>query len=167
MATYRAEIKVTNTGSYFPVTIESGALSSAKDAIEHIYAPLSMRNLREVRGGGNDGGGIQMPSSGGTWLVGLLVGGGLLLYFTPWVLMTVYGAIGTWVSQKITGVEVSDFADNDDPSDDEVKKGAIVLASAFILGGAGFIHGTIWNSELNKEYNLDGKQTQVQQIRQK
>ena len=169
MATYRAEIKVTNTGSFFPVTIESGALSTAKDAIEHIYAPLSMRNLREVRGSGNSGGGggIEMPSGGGTWLVGLLVGGGLLLYFTPWVLMLVYGAVGTWVSQKITGVEVSDFADNDDPSDDELKKGAIVLASAFILGGAGFIHGTMWNKDLNKEYNLDGNQTKVEQVRQK
>jgi hypothetical protein len=167
MATYRAEIKVTPTGSFFPVTIESGAMTTAKESINHIYDPISMRNLRQVRGDGGGENGVSMPSGGRTWLVGLFVGGGLLLYLTPWVLMTVYGAVGTWVSQKITGVEVSDFADNDDPSDDELKKGVIVLASAFILGGAGFIHGTVWNKDLNKEYNLDGNQPQVQQVLQK
>jgi hypothetical protein len=167
MATYRAEIKVTNTGSYFPVTIESGALSTAKEAIEHIYAPISMRNLYKVNG--NGGSGISMPSGSGPWIMGLLVGGGLLLYFTPWVLMLAYGAGGTWAAQKLTGQTIEEYTDTDESetTEEQHKKAGIVAASAIFLGMIGFIHGTSWNADLNKEYNLDGKQPQVQQVRQK
>jgi len=169
MATYRAEIKVTPTGSYFPVTIESGALSTAKEAIEHIYAPISMRNLYQVRGNGGGGSGISMPSGGGTWLVGLLGGAALLLYFTPWVLMLAYGAGGTWIAQKLTGQTIEEYTDTDESetTEEQHKKAGIVAASAIFLGMIGFIHGTAWNKDLNKEYNLDGNQPQVQQVRQK
>lgn len=163
MATWQADIKVTQTGNYFPVTVEAGASYVAKETIQHIYNPITIRNLHQVRSGGG-GGSLPIPSGGGTLLVGLFAGAGLLLYFTPWVLMTVYGAAGTWLSQKIVGVTVSDFADNDNPTDEEVKRGMIILASALILGGAGFIHGTLWNKELNVEYNLDGKQSKVQEV---
>jgi hypothetical protein len=166
MSTYRAEIKVTPTGSFFPVTVESGALSTAKETIQHIYDPITIRNLYQVRG---DGGGISMPSGGGTWLVGLLGGAALFLYFTPWVLMLAYGAAGTWIAQKMTGQTVEEYSETDDneTSDEQHKKAGIVFASALFLGMIGFIHGTAWNADLNKEYNLDGKQPQVQQVQQK
>jgi hypothetical protein len=166
MATWQAEILLNNPGNYFTVTVEGGSVGEAKGNIQHIYSPMNIRNLRQIRGSGS-GDGISMPSGGGTWFVGLLGVAALFLYFTPWVLMLIYGSGGTWLAQKFTGVTVSDFADNEDPTEDEVKKGAIIMASAILLGGAGFIHGTIWNSELNKEYNLDGKQSQVEQVRQK
>jgi hypothetical protein len=31
----------------------------------------------------------------------------------------------------------------------------------------GFVHGTVWNKDLNKEYNLDGNQPTIEQVRQK
>jgi hypothetical protein len=169
MATYRADIKVTPTGSFFPVTIESGALSTAKDAIEHIYSPISMRNLRQVHGNGGGGSSVSMPSGSGTWIVGLLGGAALLLYFTPWVLMLAYGAGGTWAAQKLTGQTIEEYTETDDSetTEEQHKKAGIVAASAIFLGMIGFIHGTAWNADLNKEYNLDGKQPQVQQVRQK
>jgi hypothetical protein len=170
MATYRAEIKVTPTGSFFPVTIESGALSTAKDAIEHIYNPISMQNLREVRGGGGGGSNISMSSgNGGTWLVGLLGGAALLLYFTPWILMLAYGAGGTWIAQKLTGQTIQEYTDTpeEETTDENHKKAGIVFSAALFLGMIGFIHGTAWNKDLNKEYNLDGNQPQVQQVQQK
>jgi hypothetical protein len=110
-----------------------------------------------------------MPSGGGTWLVGLLVGGGLLLYFTPWVLMLAYGAGGTWIAQKLTGQTIEEYTDTDESetTEEQHKKAGIVAASAIFLGMIGFIHGTVWNKDLNKEYNLDGNQPQVQQVRQK
>jgi hypothetical protein len=81
--------------------------------------------------------------------------------------MTAYGAGATWLTQKIVGLNISDFADNDDATEDEVKRGAAILIAAIVFGGVGFIHGTVWNKDLNREYNLDGNQTKVEQVRQK
>ena len=152
---------------YVDIEVSANTLGGAKEQLQNIYGAEQIINLREIRGGG-EGSGLSVGSgSGGMLLAGLFAGAGLLLYFTPWVLMTVYGAGATWISQKFTGVTLADFADNDEPSDDELKRGMIVLASAILFGGAGFIHGSIWNSDLNKKYNLDGKQTKVEQVRQK
>jgi hypothetical protein len=151
------------------VDMEVGANTSggAREQLINVYGAETVVNLREIREG-SGGGGIDFSGgSGGTWLVGLLGGGALLLYFTPWVLMTAYGAGATWLTQKIVGLSVSDFADNDDATEDEVKRGAAILIAAIMFGGVGFIHGTMWNKDLNKEYNLDGNQPQVQQVRQK
>ena len=151
------------------VDIEVGASTSggAREQLINVYGAESVVNLREIRGDGGGGGLDFSGGSGGTWLVGLLGGGALLLYFTPWVLMTAYGAGATWLTQKIVGLNVSDFADNDDATEDEIKKGAAILIAAIVFGGVGFIHGTVWNKDLNKEYNLDGNQTKVEQVRQK
>lgn len=151
------------------VDIEVGASTSggAREQLQNVYGAESIVNLREVREGSSGGGLDFSGGSGGTWLVGLLGGAALLLYFTPWVLMTAYGAGATWITQKIVGINVSDFADNDDATEDEVKRGAAILIAAIVFGGAGFIHGTVWNKDLNKEYNLDGNQIKVEEVRQK
>ena len=151
------------------VDIEVGASTSggAREQLINVYGAESVVNLREIRGDGGGGGLDFSGGSGGTWLVGLLGGSALLLYLTPWVLMTAYGAGATWLTQKIVGLNVSDFADNDDATEDEIKKGAAILIAAIVFGGVGFIHGTVWNKDLNKEYNLDGNQTKVEQVRQK
>jgi hypothetical protein len=151
------------------VDMEVGASTSggAREQLINVYGAESVVNLREVRESSGGGALNFSGGSGGTWLVGLLGGGALLLYFTPWVLMTAYGAGATWLTQKIVGINVSDFADNDDATEDEVKRGAAILIAAIMFGGVGFIHGTMWNKDLNKEYNLDGNQTKVEQVRQK
>ena len=151
------------------VDIEVGASTSggAREQLINVYGAESVVNLREIREGSGGGGLDFSGGSGGTWLVGLLGGAALLLYLTPWVLMTAYGAGATWLTQKIVGLNVSDFADNDDATEDEIKKGAAILIAAIVFGGVGFIHGTVWNKDLNKEYNLDGNQTKVEQVRQK
>jgi hypothetical protein len=151
------------------VDMEVGANTSggAREQLINVYGAETVVNLREIREGSGGGGLDFSGGSGGTWLVGLLGGAALLLYLTPWVLMTAYGAGATWLTQKIVGLSVSDFADNDDATEDEVKRGAAILIAAIVFGGVGFIHGTMWNKDLNKEYNLDGNQPQVQQVRQK
>ena len=151
------------------VDMEVGASTSggAREQLINVYGAESVVNLREIR---ESSGGSALNfsgGSGGTWLVGLLGGGALLLYFTPLVLMAAYGAGATWLTQKIVGLSVSDFADNDDATEDEVKRGAAILIAAIMFGGVGFIHGTVWNKDLNKEYNLDGKQSKIEQVRQK
>lgn len=153
---------------YVDIEVGASSLAGAKEQLQNIYGAQQIINLREVRG--DSGGGIEMPSGGGVWLVGLLGGAALLLYFTPWVLMTIYGAGGTWLSQKITGQTMAEYGEipEEESTPEDHKKAGIVFASAIFMGMIGFIHGTVWNAELNKEYNLDGNQRpKVEQVRQK
>jgi len=48
MATWKADIKTTNTGSIYSVTVEAGASYVAKEEIERLYRPIFIRNLRQV-----------------------------------------------------------------------------------------------------------------------
>ena len=164
---YTAKCWMGQKSGYVDIEVGASTSGGAREQLINVYGAESVVNLREIRGDGGGGGLDFSGGSGGTWLVGLLGGGALLLYFTPWVLMTAYGAGATWLTQKIVGLNVSDFADNDDATEDEIKKGAAILIAAIVFGGVGFIHGTVWNKDLNKEYNLDGNQTKVEQVRQK
>lgn len=150
-----------NSG-YVNLEVSASTITGARDQLKNIYGAEQIINLREVRGNDSSGG-SGSSVGGGALLLGILGAGALFMYFTPWILMTLYGAAGTWVSQKLTGVNVSDFADNDNPTDGELKRGMIVLLSAIVLGGAGFVQGASWNAELNKEYNLDGNQPKIEQ----
>lgn len=51
MATYKADIKTTPTGSIYSVTVEAGASYVAKQEIERLYNPIFIRNLRQVSNG--------------------------------------------------------------------------------------------------------------------
>ena len=164
---YTAKCWMGQKSGYVDIEVGASTSGGAREQLINVYGAESVVNLREIREGSGGGGLDFSGGSGGTWLVGLLGGGALLLYFTPWILMTAYGAGATWLTQKIVGLNVSDFADNDDATEDEVKKGAAILIAAIVFGGVGFIHGTVWNKDLNKEYNLDGNQTKVEQVRQK
>jgi hypothetical protein len=164
---YTAKCWMGQKSGYVDMEVSASTSGGAKEQLINVYGAESVVNLREIREGSGGGGLDFSGGSGGTWLVGLLGGAALLLYFTPWILMTAYGAGATWLTQKIVGLNVSDFADNDDATEDEVKKGAAILIAAIVFGGVGFIHGTVWNKDLNKEYNLDGNQTKVEQVRQK
>ena len=149
---------------YVNLEVTANTLGGAKEQLQRVYGAEQIINLREVRG---DGSGLSAPSGAGPLLIGILGAGALFMYFTPWVLMTLYGAAGTWASQKITGITMSEFGDIKNPTDEETNKSIIILLSTIILGGAGFVHGTLWNADLNKEYNLDGKQPQVEEVRKK
>ena len=164
---YTAKCWMGQKSGYVDMEVGASTSGGAREQLINVYGAETVVNLREVREGSGGGGLDFSGGSGGTWLVGLLGGGALLLYFTPWVLMAAYGAGATWLTQKIVGLSVSDFADNDDATEDEVKRGAAILIAAIVFGGVGFIHGTMWNKDLNKEYNLDGNQTKVEQVRQK
>lgn len=49
MATWKADIKTTPTGSIYTVTVEAGAAYVAKQEIDRLYRPIFTRNLRQVR----------------------------------------------------------------------------------------------------------------------
>ena len=155
-----------SSSGYVDIEVSASTINGAKEQLQNIYGAQQIINLREVSNNSSGGGGISTPG-GGMALVGLLGAGALLLYFTPWVLMTVYGAGATWVAEKVTGQSVSDYADasDQDTDDSQHKKAMITIAAALFFGGLGFVQGTAWNKDLNKEYNLDGNQTKVEEVR--
>ena len=48
MATWKADIKTTQTGSIYTVTVEAGAAYVAQQEIDRLYRPIFTRNLRQV-----------------------------------------------------------------------------------------------------------------------
>ena len=135
MGTYRADVRVIETGSYFPVTIESGSISTAKQAIIHIYRPINIKNIRKVDDNSSSGDSdVSIEGTGA--LIGMAIVIWLFMTFTPWILMAIGGGIGTWIGEKVTGMTT-------ETNDDSVHgKAAIILALALILGGVGFVKGT-------------------------
>lgn len=91
-------------------------------------------------------------------LLGICAGVWAFIAFMPWILMGLYGAGATWISEKMTGQSVEDFGNNDNPTDDQNLKALIVFAAAIFFGGLGFVQGSGWQNELNK----DTKTTQPQ-----
>ncbi len=147
---------------YVDIEVGASSMNGAKEQLQTIYGAQQIVNLREIRSGG--GSSVSMPSGGSVWFVGLLGSAALFLYFTPWVLMVVYGGLATWVGEKVTGQTLAEYGDEENETEEQSKKALITAAAALLFGGIGFIHGTIWNSDLNKEYNLDGKQSKVEQV---
>jgi len=139
MATYKAEIKTVPTGTAYTVTVESGSMSTAKQEIEHLYDPIYIRNLREVRGESNSSGSGVGDIGGTAALIGLVAAGWAFVSFTPWILMGLGGAAGAWIGEKVTGQSVQEYNERDD--DLGHSKAAIVLALALVLGGIGFVKG--------------------------
>jgi len=138
MATYKAEIKTVPTGTAYTVTVESGSISTAKQEIEHLYDPIYIRNLREVRGGNSSGSGV--GDVGGTvGLIGLVAAAWAFVSFTPWILMGLGGAAGLWIGEKVTGQSVEEYTSRDDNKGHT--KAAIVLALTLLAGGFGFVKG--------------------------
>jgi hypothetical protein len=72
-------------------------------------------------------------------LVGLIAVGWAFMTFTPWILMTLGGAIGAWFGEKVTNQSIEDYNERDD--DLGHGKVAITLLLALILGGVGFVQG--------------------------
>lgn len=161
MARWTAKCWLGSKSGYQDIEVSANTIGGAKEQLQNIYGAEQIINLRQV-GEESSGGGIELSSDGRMWFVGILGAGALFLYFTPWVLMLVYGAVATWASQKITGQTLEEYGETEESTEKEHKKAAIVFCSALLFGMIGFIHGTVWNADLNKQYNLDNKQTQVQ-----
>ncbi len=150
---------------YVDIEVNANTVQGAKEQLQSIYGAQQVINLRRVNQGGS---GSSMPAGTSIWLIGILGAGALFLYFTPWVLMTIYGGFATWVSEQLTGQSVQEYADTPDSqtTESQHKKAFITVGAALLLGGVGFVQGTSINKDLNIEYNLDGKQTKVEQVQQ-
>jgi len=147
------------------IEVNAATSNGAIQQLKNVYGAEQIRNLRRVRT--EVSGGSSLPSGSSIWIASILGCGALFLYFTPWVLMIIYGGLSTWASEKLTDQSVREYTDtpDDETTENQHKKAMITVCAALLLGGVGFVQGTFINKDLNVEYNLDGKQTQVQQIK--
>jgi len=93
----------------------------------------------KVEKSSSSSGGSGTSFEGSAGMIGLIAVACLLYAFTPWILMLVGGAAGAWISEKVTGQSIEEYNERDD--DQGHRSAAIVLATALILGGVGFVQG--------------------------
>jgi len=153
MPQYRADVWLGSASGRQEITVSSNTSYGAKEQIMNLYdvEENDIRNLHQVSGGGSSGG---TSIEGGGWLVGLVAILALWYFLTPWVAMLAGGAGATWVAEKLCGTSVEDACDNDNN-----KALAIILASALIVGGVGFVKGSQWQRDMQTEESVP---TQVQ-----
>jgi hypothetical protein len=140
MATWRADVFVNSRVGRITTEVQASTFSGAKEQIYAKHGDVQqITNLREVRNSGGSSG-SDLGSIGGTvGLIGLVAAAWAFVSFTPWVLMGLGGAFGTWVGEKVTGQSIEEYNERED--DLGHSKAAIVLALALILGGIGFVKG--------------------------
>ena len=141
MATWKADVFVNSQVGRITTEVEAATFSGARQQIYAKHGDVQqITNLRQVRSGSNSSSDSDSASVGGAaGLIGLVALGWVFMSFTPWILMLVGGAAGTWVGEKVTGQSVEEYAESKD--DIGHSKAAIVLALALVLGGIGFVKG--------------------------
>jgi hypothetical protein len=145
MATWRAKCWLGSSSGYQELEVESNTITGAKEQFERIYGAEQVINLRQVRSGGSvsESGGV----GGAVGLIGLVAAGWAFMSFTPWILMGLGGAAGTWIGEKVTGQSIEEYNERDD--DLGHSKAGIVIVLALLLGGLGFVKG----DELKKGFD--------------
>jgi hypothetical protein len=150
MATWRAKVFVNSTVGTITTEVQAATFSGAK---EQIYAKhgnvQQITNLHQVSRNSSSSSGDSDSSSvgGAVALIGLVAAGWAFMSFTPWILMGLGGAVGTWIGEKVTGQTLEEYSERSD--DSGTSKVGIVLALALILGGLGFVKG----DELKKGFD--------------
>lgn len=139
MATWKADVFVNSRVGRIATEVEAATFSGAKEQIYAKHGDVQqITNLRQVNN--SSGSSSSSFDGGGTVaLLGLIAAGWAFMSFTPWILMVVGGAAGTWIGEKLTGQSVEEYSESN--SDTGHTKAAIVLALALILGGVGFVKG--------------------------
>lgn len=140
MATWRADVFVNSEVGRITTEVEASTFGGAKQQIYAKHGSVQqITNLRQVNKSSGSSGGSEIDGAGAAVLVGLIAAAWIFVSFTPWILMGIGGAAGTWIGEKITGQSVEEYNEsNDDTGHGKV---AIVVALALILGGVGFVKG--------------------------
>jgi len=142
MATWRADVFVNSNVGRISTEVQASTFQGAKEQIYAKHGDVQqIVNLRQVsRNSSSTSGDSNSSSVGGTVaLIGLIAAGWAFMSFTPWVLMGLGGAFGTWVGEKVTRQSLEEYNERGDDSGHS--KAAIVLALALVLGGLGFVKG--------------------------
>jgi hypothetical protein len=156
MATWKADVFVNSQVGRITTEVEASTFQGAQQQIYAKHGDVQqITNLRQVRNSNSSSSSSSSDVGGTVALVGLIAVGWAFVSFTPWILMGVGGAFGTWIGQLATGQTVEEYAESN--SDTGHTKAAITLALALLLGGIGFVQG----NEIKKGFDVpDAPQTQ-------
>jgi len=140
----------------YDVEVEAPSISDAytiierREGVERKYIG-TISVIDESSSSSSSGGGLDIGSTGAL----VILGGGLLAFFTltPWIMMGIGGAAGTWIAQKATGYSVEEYTDSKNPSDTENKKAMAIFCAAVLLGGIGFVSGDNIKKGFDAEVN--------------
>lgn len=158
MATWKADVFVNSQVGRISTEVEASTFSGAKQQIYAKHGDVQqITNLHQVTGSSGSSGGSDI--GGSVALIGLVAAGWSFVSLTPWILMGLGGAFGTWIGQLATGQTIEEYSDRDDDSGHT--KAAITLALAIILGGFGFVQG----QSIKKQFDSPNTPTQTQQIK--
>lgn len=150
MAHWTAQVFVNSDVGRITAEVEASTISGAKQQIYAKYGNVqSITNLRQVhKSSSNSSGGLDDNGGGTIALIGLIAAGWAFFTFTPWILMGLGGAAGTWIGEKVTRMSVEEYSERDDDSGHG--KAAIILTLALILGGVGFVKGSQIKADFDK-----------------
>lgn len=158
MATWKADVFVNSQVGRITTQVESSTFQGAQQQIYAKHGDVQqITNLRQVRNSSSSGSSNSSDVGGTVALVALVAAGWAFVSFTPWILMGIGGAFGTWIGQLATGQTVEKYVDS--PSDSGHTKATITLALALFLGGVGFVKGV----DIKKGFDAPDTPAQVQQ----
>ena len=148
MALWTAEVFVNSNVGRITTEVEAATPYGAKEQIYAKHGKVQqIVNLRQVSRNSSSSSDGDFSIEGIGTLIGIGFAIWLFMTFTPIVLMSIGGAAGAWISEKITGQTVSEYAERADDSGHW--KFLTVLAITLILGGYGFVKGV----ELKKGFD--------------
>lgn len=153
MATWTAKVFVNSQVGTITTEVEAATYGGARQQIYAKHGNVGqIVNLRQVSNSRSSSSGDSDSSGNGTVaLVGLMIAAWAFFTFTPWILMGLGGAVGTWIGEKITGLSVVEYGEGNE--DTGHKQAAIILALALILGGVGFVKGAQIKADFDKPEN--------------
>ena len=156
MATWKAEVFVNSRVGRINTQVEASSFQGAKEQIYAKHGDVQqITNLREVRGASSSSGSGSGDVGGTVALIGLVAAGWAFVTFTPWILMGLGGAAGTWIGEKVTGQTIEEYNERGDNMGH--KRVAFVVALALILGGVGFVKG----DEIKRGFDAPDTSTQL------
>jgi hypothetical protein len=159
MATWRADVFVNSQVGRITTEVEAATFSGAQQQIYAKHGDVqSITNLRQVSNSSSSSsgsGGVDAGASMG--LLAIVAGIWVLVTFTPWILMGLGGALGTWIGEKLTGQSIEEYTERSD--DEGHGKAAIVLALALLCGGIGFVQGAQFASGFDSTPKVEQTQS--------
>ena len=157
MAIFRAKCWLGSSSGYQDLEVKANTINGAKQQFERIYGAEQVVNLREVTGGSRGGSGDGLSIGGTAGLIGLVASVWVFVTFTPWILMSLGGIVGAWVSEKVLGQTLGDYVNDASPTKSNHIRAILVLITTISLGGVGFYQG----DQLKKSFDEPTKTEQI------